>query len=411
MNENPLDFLEQLKNISEDNEGNFFRGLSSQILTRICEYSDGGMTVIMYASLINLNANMDLGISESLEKEIGHLQSLNNIVETGSNDKEKLGIISASLLVLSSLSNCWEYRTNILDKVMFFIEKMSKKFSQNSISCVGDKVLACLTLVLISKFVLIFGSEKESSDKDESKRAKNGKENLGKLLNFLFMMINDADTPNSCYLFALDVVQTCFYLYKDRKKTSKTYKKNLESYTHKIFLSLLDSFSSQIEMRYFILVVNYFKFFNKKLCTEIPGEQLTKFVVLLSKTIQKQVQMIKNSTGLKDLTVLTVCLEIFSSVLSNKTIYQNLGEHLNIILENVVTSVISGNFKDEEIIEFVMEVLTVHFKQTEEFSKCHQIFLSEYWIKLSETEKSGVATEELLDLINAYCYRHAKIDK
>lgn len=280
--------------MDEDQDGNFFRTLSCIILNRISEYSDGGMTIIMYACLINLDNNMNLGITNSLKKEVGHLKSLKEVVEVGSTDIDKLGIISASLIILSNLNKCWEYRTNILDKVMFFINTMSDKFETMKIEQVGDKVLVCLTLVLISKFIAIFGSEKEDKgEEDKSKRSKDGHKNLGKLLNFLFSIINNADTPNSCYLFALDVTNTCFEIYSSKKMSSKTYRKNMDSFTHTIFLSLLDSFSSQVELRYFNLVIGYFKFFNKNLCASIPGEQLTKFVILLSRTIEKEVKDLK----------------------------------------------------------------------------------------------------------------------
>lgn len=118
------------------------------------------MTIIMYACFINMDNNMELGMTKTLKSEIGHLKSLENIVETGASDSEKLEIITASLGILSCLSSVWEFRSNILEKVMFFIEKMSSKFEKFHIENIGDKVLVCLTLILISKFIPILGSQK-----------------------------------------------------------------------------------------------------------------------------------------------------------------------------------------------------------------------------------------------------------
>lgn len=36
LEENPIDFLEQLKSLDDEGESNFYRNISSQILTRIC---------------------------------------------------------------------------------------------------------------------------------------------------------------------------------------------------------------------------------------------------------------------------------------------------------------------------------------------------------------------------------------
>jgi hypothetical protein len=167
LNENPIDFLDQMKYLAEDKQSNLYRCICSNILTRICEYSDGGMTVIMYACMINLNKNMNLGISKELKKEVGHIESLNELVEVGENPKDILGIVSASLLILTNLNNCWEYRSNILDKVVLFFDFMTEKFKTMDTHSMQDKAIVCLTLVMISKFINILGNLEQSEEEGQ----------------------------------------------------------------------------------------------------------------------------------------------------------------------------------------------------------------------------------------------------
>jgi hypothetical protein len=203
--------------MAEGSYGNSYRCLSVQILTRLCEYSDGGMTLIMYTCIINLKNNLNSKIFKSLKKETQHLTSLQKMIQVGQDEQEKLAIVSASFIVLSNLSSCWQQRKSILDKIMLIIRYVSQAFPLMNYREIGDKNLICLTLVLVSKFFSIFGSEKalvsspdsqeeEISNDEVSKFVSDGRANLELLLNFLFSIINNPDTPNSCFLFSLDVL-------------------------------------------------------------------------------------------------------------------------------------------------------------------------------------------------------------
>jgi hypothetical protein len=212
------------------------------------------MTLITYSCLLYLNQHLNLRISKRLNKEVGHLEDLGSVLDldmTGreDDDEDSLGIISSSFVILSYIANCLDNRPAILNKIMIIVKHVGALYQNMTFEKSRDKLLVCLNLLLISKFANLFGSEKLDKDQAESEGAeldmdtiKDGHKNLGVLLEFLFNVINSPDAPNSCFLFSLDVLQTIFELYSMKEDSSKTFKKNLESYIGVIYVRLLDTF-------------------------------------------------------------------------------------------------------------------------------------------------------------------------
>jgi hypothetical protein len=118
-------------------------------------------------------------------------------------------------------------------------------------------------------------------------------------------------------------------------------------------------------------VVSFFKFFHQRICDSVPADHLIVFVDRLCKFVILEVEVIKQCTELQNFTILNLILEIFSVVFSIKTIYSNIGDGLDLVLETVTACVVRENFRDKDIIEYVVEVLTSHFKKTRKFSRCH----------------------------------------
>jgi len=65
--------------------------------------------------------------------------------------------------------------------------------------------------------------------------------------------------------------------------------------------------------------------------------------------------------------------------------------------------------KDQEVIDYLIVLLSDHFRHTKKFSSCHGIFIDQYFMKLSEHGKAGLIFEELFCLLSFYCLNVAEI--
>ena len=110
--------------------------------------------------------------------EAQHLLEVTQMSETGQNDLEKIGNISASLLILAKLNSYVNQRSEVLQKVTTILVKLVE-FSRNSQAY--KDIVSCLTIVLIKTFLVDLGSAKVGGDTLQ---------NLKDLLQFLFEILN-----------------------------------------------------------------------------------------------------------------------------------------------------------------------------------------------------------------------------
>lgn len=115
------------------------------------------MTLIMFMCLKNLDANLELGMGKTLNKQSKHIGALEGLVQKSAEYMERMGIISASFITLISIIDFWELRKDILTSVQQVFEFVINQYENLNYREYGDKALVCLTLVLILKFLQNYG--------------------------------------------------------------------------------------------------------------------------------------------------------------------------------------------------------------------------------------------------------------
>lgn len=210
-------------------------------------------------------------------------------------------------------------------------------------------------------------------------------------------------------MFSLDVLQNIIeiYTYKNQPK-SKLFKQGMETCLASIFLSLLKTFNSQVEPRYFTLVVLFFKSFHSVLIQHVPSNQIQIFIQNLTKSIIGELQNIRKSS-LQNFTLLNLKLEIFTNITNIKGIFAAIGGSIEVCLEQITHKFLVEPLKDQEVIDYLIVLLSDHFRHTKKFSSCHAIFIDQYFMKLSEHGKAGLIFEELFCLLSFYCLNAAEI--
>lgn len=162
-------------------------------MNRLAKKSDSGMGLIIYSCFMTLELNMNLGIFEELQTEFEHLEIPENLFKKGENDRERVGLISSSLLVMSNLAEVWKEREDILEKIMKVIEFMHK--NGRNMGGIGreDKLVVCLVLTLIKNYIAFLGSG--SSENQEK-----GQKRLKLMLEYVFCVMNDKNVSNSVFI-------------------------------------------------------------------------------------------------------------------------------------------------------------------------------------------------------------------
>lgn len=148
----------------------------------LAEKSDSGLTLILYSCLHALNLNM--GIEFEIP-EAAHLAEVGYLNEIGETEMDKIGYISAALLVLAKLKTYCNQRKEVLQKVATILVKLVN-FSRETQSF--KDILTCLTIILIRSFIVDLGSVTEGGE---------SLQNLRDLLAFLFEILNDENVHSS----------------------------------------------------------------------------------------------------------------------------------------------------------------------------------------------------------------------
>lgn len=165
---------------------------------------------------MTLELNMNLGIFEDLRAEFEHLEIPGNFFKKGENDRERVGLISSSLLVVSNLSEFWKEREDILEKVMKVIDFMRNNGRDMGRIGREDKLVVCLVLTLIKKYAAFLGSDSKKKSEEI------GKGRLKLALEYVFCVMNDKNVSNSVIIF-LNFFSVIFFL----SMLSKEYLKKL----------------------------------------------------------------------------------------------------------------------------------------------------------------------------------------
>lgn len=110
--------------------------------------------------------------------ESQHIMEIAQLSQVGQTDFEKIGHISAALLILTKLNSYVNQRKEVLDKVVTILVKLVG-FSRSTESY--KDIVTCLTIVLIKTFLVDLGSASVGGQTLQ---------NLKDLLEFLFEILN-----------------------------------------------------------------------------------------------------------------------------------------------------------------------------------------------------------------------------
>lgn len=152
----------------------------------------------------------------------------------------------------------------------------------------------------------------------------------------------------------------------------------------------------------------FFKSFHQVLITQVPCNQIQIFIQSLAKSIIKELLDIRKSS-VQNFTLLSLKLEIFTNITNIKGIFGQIGDTIEVCLEQITHKFFAEPLKDREVVDYLMVLLSDHFRYTNKFSSCHGIFIDKYLMLLSESGKHGVIYEELFCLVSRYCYSAASI--
>lgn len=144
--------------------------------------SDSGMSLIIYSCFLSLNMNMDLKIDLSEANHLkDHIFALNTKGET---DIEKVGIISASLLILGNLSNHVNARSNFLE----YISAIVNKLIAYDYNFPNSEILICLAISFIKTFAVDMTSFHNVEQRES---------NFKGILGFLFKNLNNIEIKHN----------------------------------------------------------------------------------------------------------------------------------------------------------------------------------------------------------------------
>lgn len=120
-------------------------------------------------------------------KEANHMKDLFDVKGKGETDLEKIGYISASLLILTNIANHVNSRNNFLDYISIIVNKLVKFLLTTKVD-----IIKCLTLCVIKNFIVDLGSF-TNVERRES--------NLKYLMDFLFLCLNNQQEKHSVNFF------------------------------------------------------------------------------------------------------------------------------------------------------------------------------------------------------------------
>lgn len=166
------------------------------------------------------------------------------------------------------------------------------------------------------------------------------------------------------------------------------------------------NFTDMEEVIYFEQVISFIRIFRNQISNKIPNKYISKFLGGLQSKINNEIDSCCTvGENLQDSTILSLCLDTFSALCKNETVYHLFPEQIDELLRILCRKLLQASESDSEIQSLMLEMLTNHWYATESFCDCHKEALGEYLMKLGNNGAGNVElNKELFELMNAYCY-------